>query len=354
MYAKVRPMRPLRFGFGERGPRCYASSQMAIDPLRAPARPRQVARSRAPERRSSAWMWLVATCVVVVALALAGNARRSRASADIPVEAAKPVPVAKAALAAPEPKPLATEEIAAIALPSVVGIRCGDQSGAGFFIGDDLIVTNAHVTCEGKEIVSVLLQDGREILGKVKTRDPWIDIATVEVVASNVRPLRVGDPLALKPGARLAVLGSPKGLDFSVHEGNASYVGRNLHGIGYIQFSAAVNPGNSGGPLLDSTGAAVGIVTLKRTDAEGIAFALPLWYARPPETAEAQQRWTGFLADIREQDAQARKKMLARLERPTLLGLRSGRNGEIGALLAQMRSEAPLPGRIELQIVQGS
>ena len=327
---------------------------MAIDPLRAPARPRQVARSRAPERRSSAWMWLVATCVVVVALALAGNARRSRASADIPVEAAKPVPVAKAALAAPEPKPLATEEIAAIALPSVVGIRCGDQSGAGFFIGDDLIVTNAHVTCEGKEIVSVLLQDGREILGKVKTRDPWIDIATVEVIASNVKPLRVGDPLALKPGARLAVVGSPKGLDFTVHEGNVSYVGRTLHGVGYLQFSAAVNPGNSGGPILDTTGAAVGIVTLKRMDAEGIAFALPLWYARPPEAAEAQGRWKVFLDRIRDEDADERRKMVASLERPLLLSLRSGQNGEIGALLAQMRAERPLGGRIELRVTQGT
>src|SRR3954464_2682503 len=316
---------------------------MAIDPLRVPRRA-PTTRNSAPERRSSAWLWLVATCATVVAFALVGNARRSRAAADEPVEIPKAVPVAAAPVAAPEPKTLTTEEIAAIALPSVVGIRCGDQSGAGFFIGDDLIVTNAHVTCGGKEIVSVLLQDGREILGKVKTRDAWIDIATVEVIATNVKPLRVGDALSLKPGARLAVVGSPKGLDFTVHEGNVSYVGRNLHGVGYLQFSAAVNPGNSGGPILDTTGAAVGIVTLKQMDAEGIAFALPLWYARPPETAEPQDRWKAFLDKIRDEDADERHKMVASLERPLLLSLRTGQNGEIGALLAQMRTERPLGG----------
>jgi serine protease Do len=325
---------------------------MALEPLRAPARPR-AARNPAPER-SSAWIWLVATCAVALALAFAGNARRSRAAREV-LDVAKPLPVAAPLpVAPPQPKALATEEIAAIALPSLVGIRCGDQSGAGFFVGEDLIVTNAHVTCEGKELVNVRLQDGREILGKVKTRDSWIDIATVEVIASNVKPLRVGDALSLKPGARLAVIGSPKGLDFTVHEGNVSYVGRNLHGVGYLQFSAAVNPGNSGGPILDTTGAAVGIVTLKQMDAEGIAFALPLWYARPPEAAEAQGRWTAFLDKIREEDADERHKMVSSLERPTLLSLRTGPNGEIGALLAQMRAERPLGGRIELQVAQGT
>jgi serine protease Do len=149
-------------------------------------------------------------------------------------------------------------------------------------------------------------------------------------------------------------VGSPKGLDFTVHEGTVSYVGRNLHGVGYLQFSAAVNPGNSGGPILDTSGAAVGIVTLKRMDAEGIAFALPLWYARPPETAEPQGRWKAFLDKIRDEDAQERQKMVASLEKPLLLSLRTGLNGEIGALLAQVRAERPLGGRIELRVTQGT
>ena len=306
-----------------------------------------------PRSSNRAWFSAVALSGIVAG-ALLVSASRSRATAPVPSPLPVPAAVAPPRSSAPEPALLATEQIAERALPSVVGIRCGEQGGAGFFVADDLVVTNAHVTCAGKEIVSVFLHDGREILGKVKSRDPWTDFATIEVAGSNVPPLRIGDPLSLKPGARLAVVGSPKGLDFSVTEGSASYVGRSLHGIGYIQFSAAVNPGNSGGPLLDATGAAVGIVTLKRMDAEGIAFALPLWYARPPQDAAANERWNAFLAAVRDEDARERNKMLARLERPALLGLRSGSDGEVGALLAQRRTETPLPGRIELSITQGA
>ncbi|MFL5248643.1 MAG: trypsin-like peptidase domain-containing protein [Myxococcales bacterium] len=309
-------------------------------------------------RRSSKRNWFSAVALSGIAAgALLVGASRSRATAPVPSLPSVPAAVASARPARPvatEPALLTTEQIAERALPSVVGIRCGDQAGAGFFVADDLVVTNAHVTCPGKEIVSVSLHDGREILGKVKSRDPWIDFATIEVAGSNVPALRTGDPLSLKPGARIAVVGSPKGLDFSVNEGSASYVGRSLHGIGYIQFSAAVNPGNSGGPLLDATGAAVGIVSLKRMDAEGIAFALPLSYALPPQDAAANERWNAFLAAVRDEDARERTKMLARLERPALLGLRSGSDGEVGALLAQMRTETPLPGRIELSITQGT
>src|SRR3954469_18544143 len=303
-------------------------------------------------RRSSKRTWFSAVALSGIAAgALLVGASRSRATAPVPSLPSVPAPVAPPRPARPPPpapphaRPASahpalptTEQIAERALPSVVGIRCGDQAGAGFFVADDLVVTNAHVTCPGKEIVSVSLHDGREILGKVKSRDPWIDFATIEVAGSNVPALRTGDPLALKPGARIAVVGSPKGLDFSVNEGSASYVGRSLHGIGYIQFSAAVNPGNSGGPLLDASGAAVGIVSLKRMDAEGIAFALPLSYALPPQDAAANERWNAFLAAVRDEDARERTKMLARLERPALLGLRSGGDGEVGALLAQMRT----------------
>src|SRR4051812_34088509 len=104
---------------------------MAIDPLRAPRRPPRVAPNPSPERGSSAWPWLVATLVVVGALAVAGSARRSRAP-EQQIKVAKPVAAPpRAPVAAPDSKALATEEIAAIALPSVVGIRCGGQSGAG-------------------------------------------------------------------------------------------------------------------------------------------------------------------------------------------------------------------------------
>jgi hypothetical protein len=118
-----------------------------------------------------------------------------------------------------------------------------------------------------------------------------------------------------------------------------------------VQFSAPINPGNSGGPLLDATGAVVGIVTLKQTDAEGIAFALPVWYAKPPEDPGQFARWHEFLGKIREKDSTERAKVLARLVHPTLLDLTLRGDG-INALLGQARNEIPQPGRIEVQIEQ--
>jgi serine protease Do len=265
---------------------------------------------------------------------------------------ATPAGAPPASIAKPAAENLTTEQIAKRALPSVVGLQCGEVRGAGFFVSEDLVVTNAHVTCAGKQMVSVRLNDGREVLGVVKTRDPWIDVATIEVAASNVAPLPTGDPLALAAGARVVAVGSPKGLDFSVSDGTASFVGRNLFGVGYVQFSAPINPGNSGGPLLDSTGAVVGIVTLKRTDADGIAFALPIWYARPPADPALLARWNDFLAKTQEADAAERQRLVARLVRPALVDLKMGRDG-LNALFAQSRSERPQPGRMELQIEQG-
>jgi serine protease Do len=293
--------------------------------------------------------------IVVLAASAALMRSRMPRPAAAPVATASPVPAPAATTVAaganPAVETLTTEQIAKRALPSVVALQCEGISGAGFFIAEDLVVTNAHVTCAGKNMINVRLNDGREVLGVVKSRDPWIDFATIEVIASNVPPLRLGNPLTLGPGARVVVVGSPKGLDFSVSDGTASFVGRNLFGVGYLQFTAPINPGNSGGPLLDATGAAVGIVTLKQTDAEGIAFALPLWYARPPEDPTLFARWTEFLAKIREADDAERTRVLAKLARPTLLDLKLRRDG-MNALLGQSRSELPQPGRVELQIEQ--
>ena len=293
--------------------------------------------------------------IVVLAASAALMRSRMPRPAAAPVATASPVPAPAATTVAaganPAVETLTTEQIAKRALPSVVALQCEGISGAGFFIAEDLVVTNAHVTCAGKNMINVRLNDGREVLGVVKSRDPWIDFATIEVIASNVPPLRLGNPLTLGPGARVVVVGSPKGLDFSVSDGTASFVGRNLFGVGYLQFTAPINPGNSGGPLLDATGAAVAIVTLKQTDAEGIAFALPLWYARPPEDPTLFARWTEFLAKIREADDAERTRVLAKLARPTLLDLKLRRDG-MNALLGQSRSELPQPGRVELQIEQ--
>jgi serine protease Do len=314
----------------------------------------QVDRTRRITAVSSPQRIALGAIVVLAASAALVRSRMPRPPLA-PVEAS-PVPTPPPATAATLPakaafETLTTEQIAKRALRSVVALQCEGIIGAGFFVAEDLVVTNAHVTCAGKKTITVRLNDGREVLGLVKSRDPWIDFATIEVIASNVPPLRLADPLALEPGAHVVAVGSPKGLDFSVSEGTASFIGRNLFGVGYVQFNAPINPGNSGGPLLDSTGAVVGIVTLKQIDAEGIAFALPVWYVRPPEDPDLFARWHEFLGKIAEKDAAERAKVLEKLLRPTLLDLTLRHDG-LNALLGQSRSELPQPGRVELQIEQ--
>src|SRR5581483_953266 len=137
---------------------------------------------------------------------------------------------------------------------SVVQLACDRQLGAGFFIEADRVLTNAHVVCGDATLVKVQLPDGRNLMGKVVKRDDWLDYAVVEVAGASAEPLKLGDSTKLTEGEPIALVGSPQGLSFTWHEGKVSYVGRNLLGIGYVQIDASVNPGNSGGPLVNAAG----------------------------------------------------------------------------------------------------
>lgn len=207
------------------------------------------------------------------AWAAASNPRRATRS-----EPAAPLP-------APDPDPGKTTESehaarARAALPSVVSIRCGKQGGAGFFIGPDLVLTNHHVLCGPRTPVQVATIDGRRSLGLVEGSDPYLDLGLVRVHMSGepIRALAPADAAALEPNRTVFMIGSPAGLDFTLHEGRVSRVGQPILGLGYIQFDASINPGNSGGPLLDEAGRVVGVVSMKM-DGEGLGLALPINYA---------------------------------------------------------------------------
>src|SRR6185503_6369190 len=85
--------------------------------------------------------------------------------------------------------------------------------------------------------------------------------------------LPLGDVEDVALGDRVMMIGSPMGLEFTVHEGLVSHLGRVAQGVAFIQLDAKVNPGNSGGPIIDEQGRVVGVVTLKQAQAEGIGLA---------------------------------------------------------------------------------
>jgi serine protease Do len=154
--------------------------------------------------------------------------------------------------------------------------------GSGFIVTTDgIVLTNAHVV-DGAKNVTVKLSDHREFKAKVLGADRSSDIAVLKIDARDLPTVRLGDSDNLGVGDYVLAIGEPFGLEETATAGIVSAKGRSLPGDGYVPFiqtDAAVNPGNSGGPLFDSTGAVVGInaqIFSNTGGYQGVSFAIPI------------------------------------------------------------------------------
>ena len=207
----------------------------------------------------------------------------------------------------------AASVIAEKLMPSVVGISTVSQtytqsifglqqgttqgSGTGFIVDEDgYILTNAHVveSGSGSSSITVDLFDGSEYEGTVLWSDTTLDLAIVKIDAKNLQAVDLGDSDDVKIGDYAVAIGNPLGRNFerSVTQGIISGLDRSIttsdsngqnpnNMQGLIQTDASINSGNSGGPLINSSGEVIGINTAKASTAEGLGFAIPINTALP-------------------------------------------------------------------------
>ncbi|MBO9648193.1 MAG: Do family serine endopeptidase [Variovorax sp.] len=154
--------------------------------------------------------------------------------------------------------------------------------GSGFIVSaDGLILTNAHVVQDANEVM-VKLTDRREFPAKVLGSDPKTDLAVLKIAAHDLPTIALGSARNLKVGEWVLAIGSPLGFENSVSAGVVSAKGRSLPGdsfVSFIQTDVAVNPGNSGGPLLDERGDVVGVISQiysRSGGYQGLSFAIPI------------------------------------------------------------------------------
>ena len=257
---------------------------------------------------------------------------------------------------------LATKVVAKQGTAGTVALACGQKTGSGFFVADDLVVTNAHVACGMDASIKVLTSTGEEGVGKAVSIDEHHDLALVRVSGVKGHPLLLGDAGTLEVGEALVMIGSPMGMDFTVHQASVSNLERSMLGVAYVQMEARINPGNSGGPVLDRHGRVIGVATLKRTDADGIGFAVPINYTftagqntwvAAPEGAALSPGFAAMLARAAKEEKALVAEASSEGERPRIAEVEQVGRNRLDVYIVRLARTQPVPEMASFRVLAG-
>ncbi len=179
-------------------------------------------------------------------------------------------------------------------IKSVVTIRTDVSQGSGFIIASGgYVVTNAHIM-EGATAANIITYDGKTHVVTKIGEDSEMDIILLRISNQSYSPLLLEDSDSVQIGEKVIAIGNPLGLQFSVSEGIVSGVNRQgTNGLNaYIQTDASLNPGNSGGPLIDVNGKVIGINNFKISGSENIGFALESNYIKDAINGISQAKYS--------------------------------------------------------------
>lgn len=161
------------------------------------------------------------------------------------------------------------------AYESVFVIYSSNSLGSGFAVGENCIVTNAHVI-DNPRSITVETYGGTKYKASLLGMNEQQDIAVLIVKDATFPYLDIADLSTMKTGDDIYAIGAPKGMAYTLTKGGVSAKERMIGNQSYIQIDAAINEGNSGGPLLNDAGQVLGMNTLKMSDSEGIGLAIPI------------------------------------------------------------------------------
>jgi hypothetical protein len=223
--------------------------------------------------------------------------------------------------ARPRWRTLSDVELADVARQATVVLTSGPCQGSAFFVTPELLLTNAHVVCA--ELAEARVGD-RAVPATIVEIDDELDVALLRAEGAGGTPLRLADAMSVRAGDRVVAAGAPGGREVSIVPGVITLPLTRVWGVLHVEAHAALRQGNSGGPLLDARGAAIGVIS-KRRAAGGrpVALALPLDYVAawlPEGIAVEGPGWPARVAEAAQTADLDLEPFRAALRGPMLLG----------------------------------